>query len=123
MSVLVIGDRVGEGVTKLSPDLPAGIVWFLLVDTLPSALGLNGFKITIVYPRVKLVALGIGYVRKGGDIKVQTAPVYPLDLNWFPFRISKDHIHEVLIMVPLKTGNTWVIESNQTINISNGVLG
>ena len=102
-SVLVIGDRVGEGFAKLPPDLPAGIVWFLLVDTLPSALGLNGFEITIVDPRVKLVALGIGYVREGGDIQVQTAPIYPLDLNWFPFGISKNHIHEVLIMMPLET--------------------
>ena len=105
----VIGDRVGEGFTKLSPDLPAGIVWFLLVDTLPCALGLNGFKITVVYPQVKLVALGISDVRKGGYIQVQTAPIDPLDLNWFPFGISKDHIHEVLIMMPLKIGNSWVI--------------
>ena len=71
VSVLVIGDRVGEGFTKLSPDLPAGIVRFLLVDTLPCALSLNGFKSTVVDPRVKLVALGIGYVRKGGYIQVQ----------------------------------------------------
>ena len=45
-SVLGIGDRVGEGFAKLSPDLPAGIVGFLLVDTLPCALGLNGVTIS-----------------------------------------------------------------------------
>ena len=91
----------GHCFAKLSPDLPAGIVWFLLVDTLPCALSLDGFKITVVDPRVKLVALGIGDVRKGGYIQVQTAPIYPLDLNWFPFGISKDHIHDVLIMACL----------------------
>ena len=46
-----------KGFTKLSPDLPAGIVRFLLVDTLPCALSLNGVEITVVDPRVKLVAL------------------------------------------------------------------
>ena len=109
VSVLVMGVRVGEGSTKLPADFPAGVVRFLLVDTLPCAPSLDGFKIAIVDTRVKLVALGIGDVQKGGYIQVQTAPIYPLDLNWFPFGISKDHIHEVLIMMPLKTGNTWVI--------------
>ena len=31
----------GEGPTELSPYLPAGVFWFLLIDTLPSALGLD----------------------------------------------------------------------------------
>ena len=75
LSVLVIGNRVGEGSTKLSPDFPAGIVRFLLVDALPGALSLNRFEITVVDPWVKLVALGIGDVRKGSDIQVQTAPI------------------------------------------------
>ena len=93
MSVLVVGDRVGEGSAELSPDFPAGVIWFLLVDTLPGALGLDGFKIAVVDTWVKLMALGIGYVRKSGDIKVQAAPINPLDLNWLPFGISKDYVH------------------------------
>ena len=109
MSVLVVGDSVGEGSAELSPDFPAGVIRFLLVYTLPCALGLNGFKVTIVDTRVKLVSLCIGYVGQCAYIQVQATPINPLDLDRLPFGISKDHIHEVLIMMPLKTGNAWVI--------------
>ena len=87
VSVLVVGDRIGEGSAKLSPDFPAGIVWFLLIDTLPCTLSLDGFKVAIVHTRVKLITLSIGDVSKGGNIKIQPTPIYPPDLDWFPFGI------------------------------------
>ena len=93
MSVLVIGDSVGEGSAELFPDFPAGgAIWFLLVDALPGALGLDRFKIAVVDTWVKLVALSIGDVGQGGDIEVQAAPVNALYLYWLPFGIGKDHV-------------------------------
>ena len=50
VSVLVSGISVSECSAKLSPDFPAGFVRFLLVDALPLALGLDGFKIAVVGP-------------------------------------------------------------------------
>ena len=42
-SVSMTGSWSCEGPAELSPYFPAGVIWFLLVDTLPTALGLNRF--------------------------------------------------------------------------------
>ena len=58
----------GEGPAELSPYFPAGVIWFLLIDTLPTALGLDRFQVAIVDAWIELIALGIGDVQKSGHI-------------------------------------------------------
>ena len=69
-SVSVARGWCGEGPAEMLPYFPAGVIWFLQVDTLPNALGLDRFQVAYVDARVYLISLGIGNVRKSGDIEV-----------------------------------------------------
>ena len=53
-SVSMLRSWCGERPAKLPPYFPTGVVGFLLIDTLPIALGLDRFQVSIVYSRIKV---------------------------------------------------------------------